>query len=138
MKLNLFKTLSFLVVGAVLFGASATAFADEGKNHEAEKHEGGTTQVLVVNAKAGDVISAYQFAFSPDAAGDIHAGLHGPEGSLLESQTPVQFNGQAIFFVPTLMPSVIYTWNEAQGYRYLGQLAPSDSTAAPTLDAAGK
>jgi hypothetical protein len=61
-----------------------------------------------------------------------------PEGSLLESATPVPFNGQLELFVPTLMPSVLYTWNESQGYRFLGQVAPSDSEAQNMINAAGK
>jgi hypothetical protein len=135
MKLNLFKTLSFLVVAAVLFGTGSVAFAESRKNRS-ENKEGSTAKVWIYNAKPGDVISAFQGAFSPDAALD-HNGSP-LEGSLMESQTPVPFTGQLEFFVPTLMPSVVYTWNEAQGYRYLGQVAPSDSEAQISINAAGK
>jgi hypothetical protein len=135
MKLNWFKALSFLVVATMLLGTGATAFAESRKNRS-ESKEGLTAKVWIYGAKPGDVISAYQFAFSPDAALD-HNGTT-PEGSLLESQTPVPFNGQLEFFVPTLMPSVVYAWNESQGYRYLGQVAPSDSEAQISINAAGK
>lgn len=135
MKINLFKTFSFLVVAVVLFGAAASVSAAP-KKGEQESKEGQTNKVWIYNAKPGDVIAAYQFAFSPDAGMDLNRSV--PEGSLLESTTPVPFNGQLEIFVPTLMPSVIYAWNEQQGYRYLGQVAPSRSHAQNTLDAAGK
>ncbi len=135
MKLNLLKTLSFLVVAAVLFGTGSVAFAESHKS-KSESKEGLTAKVWIYNAKPGDVISAYQFAFSADAAVD-HNGSP-VEGSLLESQNPVPAAGQLELFVPTLMPSVLYTWNQSQGYRYLGQVAPSDSEAQIMINAAGK
>ena len=59
----------------------------------------------IFNAKPGDVIAAFQFAFSPNAATDRTV----PHGSLLESTTPVPASGALEIFVPTLAPSVIYS-----------------------------
>ena len=137
MKLNWFKVLSIVVLFAALMGTGTAAFAKPGNkasNHEAK--EGLTDKVWIYGAKPGDVISAFQFAFSPDAATD--SDRHVPEGSLLESATAVPASGQLEIFVPTLMPSVLYIWNETQGYRFLGQVAPSDSDAQSMINAAGK
>jgi hypothetical protein len=135
MKLNWFKTLSIVALFAVLAFTGTAAFA-ESKHSNSESKEGLTTKVWIYGAKPGDVISAFQFAFSADAAGD-HNGVK-PEGSLLESATAVPASGQLEIFVPTLMPSVIYAWNEAQGYRFLSQVAPSDSEQQNAINAAGK
>ena len=132
MKLNWFKTLSVVALVAVLLTTGTVAFA--GHNKELEARESPTDKVWIFNAKPGDVISAFQFAISPYAAMDHSV----PHGSLLESTTMVPANGALEIFVPTLAPSVIYSWNEAQGYRFLGQVAPSDSDEQNMLDAAGK
>ena len=139
MKLNWFKTLSLVAAFAVLMTTGTAAFAKGGKEKRLEANESHTAKVWIYNAQPGDVIAAFQFAFSGDATRDVGNDHNAsPEGSLLESTTVVPANGQLEVFVPILMPSVIYSWSESKGYRFLGQIAPSDSDAKPMLDAAGK
>jgi hypothetical protein len=134
MKLNWLKTMSVIALVALVMTTGTAAFAASGHAKNLERSESLTDKVWIYNARPGDVIAAFQYALDPNAAADNHH----PEGSMLESKTLVPANGQLEIFVPTLMPSVIYAWNEHDGYRFLGQVAPSDSDETPSIDAAGK
>ena len=89
-----------------------------------------TTKILVPNAAPGQVITAFQGAYTPGPQGND------PGSAPLESTIPVAADGKVPeLFVPTGIASSVWIWDEQTGYHFLRNVTPGEKSQPIELDA---
>ena len=89
-----------------------------------------TAKILVPNAAPGQVITAFQGAYTPGPQGND------PGSAPLESTIPVAADGKVPeLFVPTGIASSVWIWDEQTGYHFLRNVTPGEKSQPIELDA---
>jgi hypothetical protein len=114
-----------VLVGSLLLTGLVSASPNK------DNRESGTVKILLTNPRPNEIYSVFQGwdVLDPYAVFDREPN----GGSLLESVTPASPTGLTEIFVPVGMTSAVWGWTEKSGYRFIGNVSPSDSDNVITL-----